>query len=111
MEAQLVMLGAEGRGALVCAMDPATLHDHDDLFPRVAEGRPHWVDRLAQLLRIKVGDDCREDLGGAVLSRAQHPAQHAVGAPAPERYRPHAGRVRDSARVLWLWLRGWVRRR
>src|SRR5262249_28258183 len=51
--------------------------------PRVAEGRHHLVDILAQLLRIKVWDDFIEDLGGAVLHCAQHTEQHAVGEPAP----------------------------
>src|SRR5215510_5542304 len=83
MAAQLVMRVAEGRGELVGAMDPAAIHDHDDLFPRVAEGRHHLMDILAQLLRIKVWDDFREDLGGAVLPRAQHTEPYAVGDPAP----------------------------
>jgi hypothetical protein len=41
------------------------------------------MDILAQLLRIKVRDDCIADFGGAILDRSHHTEPHAAGEPAP----------------------------
>ena len=78
MEAQLVMRVVEGRVELVRPVDPAPIDDHHHLFLGFLEGRHHLVDILAQLLRIKVRDDFREDFGRPVLDGANHPEEHAA---------------------------------
>src|SRR5215813_13457857 len=83
MEAQRVMLVVEGRIAVGRPMDPAPIDPQDDLFPGFAEAGHHLVDILAQLLRLTVRDNVREDIGGAVLDRAKHTEQHAPRDTAP----------------------------
>jgi hypothetical protein len=78
MEAKLVVVVLKGGVELVRSVEPAPIDDHHDLFAGGAEGGHHLVEILAQLLRIKVRDDFREDCGGAVLDRAQHTEQHAA---------------------------------
>src|SRR4029450_106524 len=83
MEAKLVMIVVEGCIKLVRPVDAAPIDDHDDLFAGLAESCHHLVDILAQLLRIKVGDDFIEDFRGAILDRADHAEQHATRDAAP----------------------------
>jgi hypothetical protein len=83
MAAPRVMIVVEGRIEFVRPMDPAPLDHHDDLFPGVAAAGHPLGDRLAQLLRRKVRDHCREDFGGAVLDRAKPPEPHAARDTAP----------------------------
>jgi hypothetical protein len=83
MEAELALVGGEGRVKLMRPMDPAAIDDHADLFAGFAEGRHHLMEIVAQLLGIKVGYDFREDFGGAILDGANHAEQHAAGDPAP----------------------------
>jgi hypothetical protein len=67
MEAQRAVVVIEGRVELVRSVDPAPIDDHHDLLLSFPEGRHHLGDILAQLLRIKVRDDFREDFGGAIV--------------------------------------------
>src|SRR5437879_13570568 len=83
MEAKLVMIVLKGRVQLVRPMDPAAIDDHHDLCAGFAEGRHDLMDILAQLLRIKVRDDRREDLGGPILDRPKDTEQHPAGDTAP----------------------------
>jgi hypothetical protein len=53
-------------------MDPATIDDHDHLFPNFAQGRHHLMDVLAEFLGIKMGHNFIEDFGGAVLHGADN---------------------------------------
>jgi hypothetical protein len=72
MEAKLVMRVLKRRVELVCPVDPAPIDDHHHRFLGFLEGRPHLVDILAQLLRIKVRDDFLEAFGSPVLDGAHH---------------------------------------
>jgi hypothetical protein len=83
MEAQLAVVVVEGRVELVRSMDPAAIDDHHDLFVRFAEGRHHLMHLLTQLLGIAMRHDFIEDLGGAILDRANDAEQHAAGDAAP----------------------------
>ena len=83
MEAQRVMRVVEGGIKLVRPVDAAPIDDHDDLCAGLAESGHHLVDRLAQLLRIKVGDDCREDCRGAILDCPNDAEQPPAGHVAP----------------------------
>src|SRR4030095_1281472 len=83
MEAQLAVIVVEGRIELVRPVDPTAIDDHHDLFVGFAEGCHQLMEILAQLLRIKVRDDFREALGGAILARPNHPEQHAARDPVP----------------------------
>ena len=83
MEAKLVMRVVESRVERVCPVDPAPIDDHHHLLLGCLEGRHHLVDILAQLLRIKVRDDFREDFGRPVLDGANHTEEHAARDPAP----------------------------
>ena len=57
MEAQRAIVVVEGRGELVRSMAPAAINNHHDLFAGFAPGGHHWMEILAQCLRIKMGDD------------------------------------------------------
>jgi hypothetical protein len=83
MEAKRALLVVEGRVQLMRSMDPAPIDDHHDLLLGFAEGRHHLMHIWAQLLGIKVGDDCREDFGGAILDGAHDAEQHPTGDAAP----------------------------
>jgi len=83
MEANLIMIGVEGRVELVRPVDPAPIDDHHHLLLGFLEGRHPLVDILAPLLRLKVRDDCREDFGSPVLDGAHHPEEHAARDPTP----------------------------
>lgn len=83
MKATFPAVVVEGRVEFVRPMDPPPIdYPHNRLlgFP---ERRHHWVEILAQLLRIKVWDDFIADFGGTVLPRPQDTEQHTVGDPAP----------------------------
>jgi hypothetical protein len=83
MEASLAIIVIEGGIALVCPMAPAAIHDHHDVCAGLAADRPHWRERWAELLGIKVRHDWRENVRGALLDRPQDPEQHTTRAPAP----------------------------
>jgi hypothetical protein len=83
MKAKFAAVVVEGRVEFVRPMDPTPIDHHHHLFLGFPEGRHHWVDILAQLLRIKVRDDFREDFGGTVLHRPNDTEQHTAGEPAP----------------------------
>ena len=83
MEAKLAVVVVEGCVELMRPMDPAPIDDHDDLFPGFPEGGHDLVNILAQLLRIKMRDDLREDFRRALLDSADDAEQHAVGDAAP----------------------------
>ena len=83
MEAKLAVVVVEGRVELVRPMDPAAIDDHHDLFAGFAEGGHHLMEILAQLLRIKVRHDCREDFRGPIVDGADHAEQHATRDAAP----------------------------
>ena len=83
MEAKLTVVVLKRRVELVCPMNPTAIDDHHDLFVRFTEGRHHLMDVLTQFLGIKVGHDFIEDLGGAILDRADDAEQHATGDAAP----------------------------
>src|SRR5262245_7468407 len=57
MQAQLAVVVLEGRVELVRSMNPAAIHDHDNLFLGVPEGRHHLMEILAQFLSIKMRHD------------------------------------------------------
>jgi hypothetical protein len=82
-------------------MDPTAIDDPHDLFVCFAAGRHHLMDVLAQLLGITMGDDCREDFGGAVLDSANDAEQHPTGDAAPRAIRhprlPFEGMPRVSS--------------
>src|SRR5262245_54389999 len=69
-------------------MDPATIHDHHDIFADFAEGGHDLMKILASLLGIKVRHDCIEDLRGAILNRTDDAEQHPAGDPAPRAMLP-----------------------
>ena len=83
MEAQLALIVIESRVKLMRPMDPAAIDDHDDLCVDFAEGRHHLMDILAQLLRITMRHDFREDFRGPILDGADHAEQHATRDAAP----------------------------
>ena len=75
MQPKLLMPVCQCRRELFRPMDATAVDDHDDLLPRVTKEGPHLLDILAQSLRIKMGDDLREDFRGALLDRAND-AEH-----------------------------------
>jgi hypothetical protein len=81
-------------------VDAAPIDDHDDLFAGFAKRGHHLVDRLAQLLGIKVGDDFREDLRGAIVDGTDDAEQTPLVMRLQERYCNHAWRLRDSSRLI-----------
>jgi hypothetical protein len=83
MEAKLALIVVEGCVQLMCSVDAAPIDDHYDVFAGVAESSHHLVEILAQLLRIKVGDDFIEDFRGAILDCANHAEQHTAGDATP----------------------------
>jgi hypothetical protein len=83
MQAQLAVVVLEGRVELVRSMNSAAIHDHDDLFLGVPEGRHHLMEILAQFLGIKMRHDFIEDFRGPVLDGADDAEQHAAGDAAP----------------------------
>src|SRR5438105_15311518 len=83
LEASRAGVVVEWRVELVCPIDPAAIHDHHDVFAGMAEGGPDLRELLASRLGIKVGHDCIEDLGGAIVDRADDAAQDAAGDATP----------------------------
>src|SRR5438128_189576 len=83
MEPHLVVVVSEWRVELVRPMDATAIDDHDDLFAGLAEGGHHLMEILAQLLRIKVRHDCREDFRGPIVDGADNAEQHATRDAAP----------------------------
>jgi len=85
MQPTLLVPVCQRRRELVRPVDATAVDHHDDLFPGVAQEGHHLMDILAQPLRIKMGDDLRENLRGAILDRAndteQDPAGHAAPTP------------------------------
>ena len=64
-------------------MDPATIHDHHDVFAGCAEGGHDLMEILAPFLGIKVGHAFREDLRGPIVDRADDAQQDATGDATP----------------------------
>ena len=83
MQAQLAVVVLEGRVELVRSMNPAAIHDHDNLFLGVPEGRHHLMEILAQFLGIKMRHDFIEDFRGPILDGPDDAEQHAAGDAAP----------------------------
>jgi hypothetical protein len=83
MKAKCAAVVVEGRVEFVRPMDPTPIDHHHHFFLGFPEGRHHLVAILAQLLRIKVRDDFREDFGGTVLHRPNATEHHTAGDPAP----------------------------
>ena len=83
MEAQLAVRVLQGRVELVRPMPPTAIDDHHDLFAGFAEGCQHLMEIWAQCLGIKMGNDFREDCGGAILHSAEDRAQDPAGDAAP----------------------------
>jgi hypothetical protein len=88
VEAQGPPVVVEGRVELVRPMEAAAIDDHHDLCASGAEGGPHLLERVAQLLGLTMWDNLREDLGGAILDGTKHPPPHAAGDAAPGALRP-----------------------
>jgi hypothetical protein len=59
-------------------MHPSAIDDHPYFLARFTEGRHHWMEVLTQLLGIKVRYHCIEDLGGAIVDRADDAEQHST---------------------------------
>src|SRR5437867_4402911 len=83
MKVKLALVVVESRVKFMRPMDATAIDDHDDLCTSFAKDAHDLMNILAQLLGIKVRDNFIEDLGGAVLDRAQHTEQHAARDPAP----------------------------
>jgi hypothetical protein len=64
-------------------VDAAPVDDHHHFLPGFPEGCHHLMDILAQLLRIKMGDDLIEDFGGPILDCPNDTEQHTAGDTAP----------------------------
>jgi hypothetical protein len=79
---------SQRRRELVRPVDATAVGDHDDLLPGVAKEGHHWMDRVAQPLRIKMGNDLIEDFRGPLLDGTDDAEQHAAGEAAP-RAIPH----------------------
>jgi hypothetical protein len=82
MEASLAVVVVECRLELVGPMDAAAIHDHHDVCAGFTQGGHDLMEILASLLGITVRHNFREDLGGAIVDRAddaeQHPARDAT---------------------------------
>jgi hypothetical protein len=83
MAAQRALLVVEGRVQLMGSMDTAPVDDQHDLCPGCAESGHHLLEIVAQLLGITMGDDFREDCGGAIRHSAEDREPHAAGEAAP----------------------------
>src|SRR5215467_10633421 len=83
MEAKLAVIVLQGRVELVRPMPPAAIDDHHHLFAGFAERCHHLMEILAQFLGIEMGDDFREDFGGAILHCAEDREQYPTGDAAP----------------------------
>ena len=87
MEAQRALRVVEGRVELVRPMDPTATNDPHHLLLGFAEGRHDVMEIVAQCLGINMRHDCREDLGGAILDRANDAEHHSIGHPTPRAIR------------------------
>jgi hypothetical protein len=72
-----------GGGELVRPMHPTVIDDHHDLLVSLATSSHHLLDVLAPCLGVKMGHDCVEDRGGALLDRAHDAAPHPADDTAP----------------------------
>ena len=70
MQPKLLVPVCQRRRELFRPVDATAVGDHDHLFASVAKEGHHLMDILAQPLRIKMGDDLRENLRGAILDSA-----------------------------------------
>ena len=77
------MVVVEGRVELVRPMHPAAIDDHHDVCAGLAESCHHLMEILAPFLGIKMGDDFREDFGGAIRHSAEDREQYPAGDAAP----------------------------
>jgi len=83
MQPKLLVPVGQRRRELFRPVDAATVGDHDHCFAGVAQEGHHWMDIVAQPLRLNMGDDLVEDFGGALLDRPYDTQQHPAGDPAP----------------------------
>jgi len=81
--APLAVIGLQGRLELVRPRHPAAIDDHHDLCAGLAERCQHLREVLAQFLGITMGDDFREDFGGAIRHSAEDREQDPAGDAAP----------------------------
>jgi hypothetical protein len=68
----------ERRCKRVRPVDATTVDAHDHRVPEVAKERHELMNILAKPLGIKLGDDFRKDLRGAILDGPNHTEQHAT---------------------------------
>ena len=71
------------RRELLRPVEATAVGDHDHLLARVAQAGQHWMAIVAQPLRLNMGHDLVEDVGGAILDRTHDPEQPPAGDPAP----------------------------
>ena len=83
MQPELFVPVRQRRRELFRPVDATAVGDHDDLFPGVAKAGHHWMNILAQPLRIKMGNDLIEDFRGPILDGTDDAEQHAAGDAAP----------------------------
>ena len=83
MQAQLALGVLEGCVELMRPMDPAPIDAPHDLFAGFAAGGQHLMAIVAQLLRINVRHDLREDFRGPRVDRTDHAEQHPSREAAP----------------------------
>jgi hypothetical protein len=83
MQRDLPLLRLQGGGPCAGAVATTAIDDHDHLCGGRAQEAHHLMHRLTACVGIKVGDDFREDAGGAVRHRPNDIEQDAAGDPAP----------------------------
>ena len=83
MQMKLLVPVRKRRGELVRPMDATAIDHHDDRFPRAAKERHHLMDILAKPLRLKMGNDFKEDFRRPILDGTKHAQQHPAGHAAP----------------------------
>jgi hypothetical protein len=83
MPPQLLVPVGQRRREPVRPMAATAGGHHDPLLAGGAKEGHHWMEVVAQPLRLTLGDHLREDCGGPILDRAEDPEPHPAGAPAP----------------------------
>ena len=83
MQAKLRLPVGERRRELVRPVDATAVDAHAHCFAGWAKERHDWMDILAKLLGIKLGDDFIEDFRGPIWDGPQHAEQHATGHTTP----------------------------
>ena len=83
MQSKLLVPVCQRRLELFRPVDATAVGDHDYLFAGTAKEGHHFMDILAQPLRIKMRDDLVADFGGTILDRPNDTEQHPAGDTAP----------------------------